>query len=55
MPEDASGLTPGGVCRQQSSAYEGRHRVDPKDPPEPKGFGTDPFGRTKEDWETHAE
>jgi hypothetical protein len=33
----------------------GRHRVDPDDPPEPKGFGTDPYGRTPEDWKTHAE
>lgn len=35
--------------------YVGRHRVDPNDPPEPKGFGTDPYGRTAEDWKTHAE
>lgn len=52
----SSGLTPGGYCRDDNDRpYVGRHRVDPKDPPEPKGFGTDPYGRTPEDWKTHAE
>jgi len=58
-PPPRSGLEPGGTCRgktvDRSAAYVGKHRIDPNDPPEPKGFGADPYGRTKEDWERHAE
>jgi hypothetical protein len=51
--EEMSMSTPSG---SDNLPYVGRHRAKPIDlPPEPKGFGTDPAGRTKEDWATHAE